>query len=117
VAVVAALIMSAKGLSREAALDLLTSKVPGAAPNPGFLEQLGLWGDMGCQLDEGHPGYKRFLLDQVGRGPEMWLCGWSEGGCEDRGGSVGGWVGRGATGNMHVRHADQPADGGLGEQW
>jgi dual specificity phosphatase 12 len=80
VAVVAALVMSAKGLPRDAALELVAAKVPGAAPNPGFVEQLGLWGDMGCQLDEGHPGYKRFLLEQVGEvqgwmtGREWWWC-------------------------------------------
>jgi hypothetical protein len=29
------------------------------------MAQLELWGEMGCCLDEDHPAYKQFLLDQV----------------------------------------------------
>jgi hypothetical protein len=35
------------------------------SPNPGFMAQLELWGEMGCCVDEDHPAYKQFMLDQV----------------------------------------------------
>lgn len=66
-AVVIAAIMKAKGLALQDALRVLKSRVPHAAPNPGFMAQLELWGEMGCQIDEGHPGYKQYLLAKVGR--------------------------------------------------
>lgn len=59
-AVVAAAIMKAKGLSLQDALRVLQARVPHAAPNPGFMAQLELWGEMGCQIDEDHPGFKQY---------------------------------------------------------
>jgi dual specificity phosphatase 12 len=64
-AVVLAAIMKAKALSLDQALRVLQSRAPHISPNPGFMAQLELWADMGCQLDESHPGYKQFMLDQV----------------------------------------------------
>lgn len=63
--VVLAAIMKAKGLALEQALGVLRAKAPHICPNPGFMAQLELWGEMGCCLDEEHPAYKQFLLDQV----------------------------------------------------
>lgn len=64
-AVVAALIMRAKQLEPYEALVILRRSAPGAAPNPGFREQLQVWADMGWQLDVKHPSYKAFMLEQV----------------------------------------------------
>lgn len=47
------------------AVKLLQARVPQISPNPGFMAQLELWGEMGCVIDETHPGYKQFLLAQV----------------------------------------------------
>jgi hypothetical protein len=57
--------MRAKQLEPYEALTLLRRAAPWAAPNPGFLDQLGVWADMGWRLDERHPAYKAFQLDQV----------------------------------------------------
>jgi hypothetical protein len=32
------------------------------------MAQLELWGEMGCCVDEDHPAYKQFMLDQVRQG-------------------------------------------------
>jgi dual specificity phosphatase 12 len=63
--VVVAAIMKAKGLALQQALEVLRARAPHVALNPGFMAQLELWGEMGCCLDEDHPAYKQFLLDQV----------------------------------------------------
>lgn len=63
--VVLAAIMKAKGLALPQALDVLKARAPHISPNPGFMAQLELWGEMGYQVDEAHPAYKQFLLDQV----------------------------------------------------
>ncbi|KAF6264080.1 HAD-like domain-containing protein [Scenedesmus sp. NREL 46B-D3] len=65
--VVAAAIMKAKGLALDEALAVLRARAPHASPNPGFMAQLELWGEMGCCVDEDHPVYKQFMLDQVAR--------------------------------------------------
>jgi len=57
--------MKAKGLALQDALRVLQARIPHAAPNPGFMAQLELWGEMGCQIDEDHPGYKQYLLAKV----------------------------------------------------
>lgn len=67
-AVVIAAIMKAKGLAAQEALGVLQARVPAACPNPGFVAQLELWGEMGCQIDEEHPGYKQYMLAKVGSG-------------------------------------------------
>jgi dual specificity phosphatase 12 len=64
--------MKAKRLPAGEALAALQARAPGAAPNPGFMAQLELWGEMGCAIEEGHPGYKQFMLAQV----RVW---WREG--------------------------------------
>lgn len=57
--------MKAKGLAVQDALRVMQARVPHAAPNPGFMAQLELWGEMGCQIDEEHPGYKQYMLSKV----------------------------------------------------
>eukprot|EP00879_Flechtneria_rotunda_P030268 GHRR01032881.1.p1 GENE.GHRR01032881.1~~GHRR01032881.1.p1 ORF type:complete len:356 (+),score=106.91 GHRR01032881.1:23-1090(+) len=64
-AVITAALMKAKGLTLPKALEVLRNKAPHASPNPGFMAQLALWGDMGCDIDEAHPAYKQFMLDQI----------------------------------------------------
>jgi hypothetical protein len=49
-------------------LICLGPRAPRVSPNPGFLAQLELWGEMGCCVDEDHPAYKQFMLDQVRQG-------------------------------------------------
>ena len=74
-AVAVAHLMRQRQLAPEAALSALRF-VPGAAaaaPNPGFVAQLEMFGGMGCQLADGHQPYKRFLLQQVGG---CGGCGW-----------------------------------------
>lgn len=63
--VVLAAIMKSKNLSLDAALDILKTRAPHIQPNAGFIAQLELWAEMGYEVDEAHPGYKQFLLDQV----------------------------------------------------
>jgi hypothetical protein len=67
-AVVAALIMRAKRLEPYDSLVILRRAVRSAAPNAGFMDQLGVWADMGWCLNERHPSYKAFMLEQVGGG-------------------------------------------------
>lgn len=57
--------MKAKGLELPKALEVLRGRAPHISPNPGFMAQLELWGEMGYQVEEGHPAYKQFMLDQV----------------------------------------------------
>lgn len=65
IAVIVATIMKAKRMSAADALSIVSARCPAAAPNTGFLRQLHLWEEMGWQLDEDHPAYKRFLMQQV----------------------------------------------------
>lgn len=62
---VIAAIMKAKGLAVQDALRVLQARVPAACPNSGFMAQLELWGEMGCQIDEDHAGYKQYMLAKV----------------------------------------------------
>ncbi len=71
---VIAAIMKAKGLALQDALRVLQARVPAASPNPGFMAQLELWGEMGCQIDEDHPGYKQFLLAKVRQTTVLFEC-------------------------------------------
>lgn len=64
-AVVIAAFMKAKGLAVQDALRVLQARVPAAGPNPGFMAQLELWGEMGCEIDEDHAGYKQYMLAKV----------------------------------------------------
>jgi dual specificity phosphatase 12 len=59
--------MKAKGVAVQDALRVLQARVPAACPNPGFMAQLELWGEMGCQIAEDHAGYKQYLLAKVGQ--------------------------------------------------
>lgn len=61
-AVVAAHLMASEGLSVAAALERLRRVHPAASPSPALLQQLQLFSDMGCSLEEGHLPYKRHLL-------------------------------------------------------
>jgi hypothetical protein len=68
--------MRAKQLEPYDALVILRRACPSAAPNPGFRDQLGVWADMGWRLDERHPSYKAFMLEQVscnGCAARAWL--------------------------------------------
>jgi dual specificity phosphatase 12 len=49
----------AQQLSFDAALSSLRASHPAATPNAGFVEQLHLWGAMGCRLDDNYPPYRR----------------------------------------------------------
>eukprot|EP00878_Enallax_costatus_P046632 GHUV01056871.1.p1 GENE.GHUV01056871.1~~GHUV01056871.1.p1 ORF type:complete len:173 (+),score=31.26 GHUV01056871.1:277-795(+) len=64
-AIVLAAVMKAKGLGVPQALEILKARAPHVQPNPGFMAQLELWAEMSFQVDESHPAYKQFLLDQV----------------------------------------------------
>lgn len=96
-AVVAALVMKAKQLEPYDALVILRRAAPGAAPNAGFRDQLGVWSDMGWALDERHPAYKAFMLDQVGKSGGMGGNGGMRGGGD--GGGAGGRLGVGGSGD------------------
>lgn len=54
--------MKVKNQSFEEALEGLRELHPSANPNSGFVEQLKLFGSMGCQLDQSNPGYKALRL-------------------------------------------------------
>ncbi|KAG1663132.1 hypothetical protein FOA52_000654 [Chlamydomonas sp. UWO 241] len=71
-AVALAFIMKARGLGAQEALNLVQSKSSaaggeGACPNEGFWGQLLLFQDMRCRLDESHPVYRMWCLEQVGK--------------------------------------------------
>ncbi|MEW5303454.1 MAG: hypothetical protein WDW36_006142 [Sanguina aurantia] len=65
-AVAAAYLMRSGGHTATEALQLIKDKHPAAAPNDGFLAQLGLFQDMKCSLDLEHPVYRLFCHEQVG---------------------------------------------------
>lgn len=61
-AVVTAFLMKHLALSHEEALVFAKKMKPDIGPNHGFLSQLELFGEMGCELDDSHPAYKEFKL-------------------------------------------------------
>ncbi|KAK9812886.1 hypothetical protein WJX72_005260 [[Myrmecia] bisecta] len=65
--IVTAYLMQTEHLTSDQAISALQAKHPIACPNDGFLEQLRLFEAMGCQLDTQHPGYKPYVLGEVGR--------------------------------------------------
>lgn len=69
-AVAAAYLMRSGGHTATEALQLIKDKHPAAAPNDGFLAQLGLFQDMKCSLDLEHPVYRLFCHEQASS------CGW-----------------------------------------
>lgn len=64
-AVAAAYLMRSGGHTAAAAMQLIKDKHPAAAPNDGFLAQLGLFQDMKCSLDLEHPVYRLFMHEQA----------------------------------------------------
>jgi protein-tyrosine phosphatase len=66
VAVVAAFMCHRMHLNFEAALEALRMNVPAAQPNAGFVQQVKLFVEMGCQIDHNNAAYKRFKLLQLG---------------------------------------------------
>lgn len=60
-----AYLMKLQGASALDALSALQKPHPAAQPNAGFMRQLQLWATMGCRLDERHPAYRRFRMEQV----------------------------------------------------
>lgn len=55
---VCAYLMATEGLSLAEAVQSVREKRRVTCPNSGFLQQLKLWEDMGCKLDEGNPKYR-----------------------------------------------------------
>jgi hypothetical protein len=109
-AVVAALIMRAKQLEPYEALTILRRPAPWAAPNPGFLGQLGVWADMGWRLDARHPSYRAFQLEQVTRGKGGLRRGPRAARAPSRWTAAGLGAGGGRTGGRPAR-APQPIAG------
>eukprot|EP00892_Ulva_mutabilis_P004666 jgi/Ulvmu1/2571/UM014_0022.1 len=62
--VVVAFMCYSMGLSVNEALDVLILSCPQVSPNEGFIRQLSLYVDMGCEVDEDNEAYKRFKLIQ-----------------------------------------------------
>lgn len=58
-------LMASAGLDDAAALEAVRHAHPAAQPNPGFLEQLALFGLMGCRLDPGNAGFREFRAYQA----------------------------------------------------
>lgn len=59
---VIAYLMKSGDTTFEGALESVKEHYPAACPNPGFIDQLKIFGRMGCKLDESHPEYKHFKL-------------------------------------------------------
>lgn len=57
--------MRSGGHTATEALQFIKDKHPAAAPNDGFLAQLGLFQDMKCSLDLEHPVYRLFCHEQA----------------------------------------------------
>ena len=55
---VCAYLMSTEGLSVSAAVDSVRAKRRVICPNIGFMQQLRLWEEMGCRLDDSNPQYR-----------------------------------------------------------
>ncbi len=55
---VCAYLMSTEGLSVYAAVDSVRAKRRVICPNIGFMQQLRLWEEMGCKLDDSNPQYR-----------------------------------------------------------
>uniref|UniRef100_A0A1D2A9A3 protein-tyrosine-phosphatase n=1 Tax=Auxenochlorella protothecoides TaxID=3075 RepID=A0A1D2A9A3_AUXPR len=64
-AIAVAHLMASAGLDDAAALEAVRHAHPAAQPNPGFLEQLALFGLMGCRLDPGNAGFREFRAYQA----------------------------------------------------
>eukprot|EP00048_Salpingoeca_helianthica_P006803 m.102958 g.102958 ORF g.102958 m.102958 type:complete len:330 (+) comp14130_c1_seq2:128-1117(+) len=64
-AVVMAYLMHARGLPCSPAFKFLKRAYRPACPNPGFVNQLKLFGEMGARIDESHPGYRLHRLQHV----------------------------------------------------
>ena len=55
---VCAYLMSTEALSVSAAVDSVRAKRRVICPNLGFMQQLRLWEEMGCKLDDSNPQYR-----------------------------------------------------------
>ncbi|GAX84563.1 hypothetical protein CEUSTIGMA_g11984.t1 [Chlamydomonas eustigma] len=78
VAILLAYLMWSKSMTAEQALQKVKAIHSLAEPNEGYWAQLLLFQDMRCRLDEDHPVYRLWKLDQVGRKWEE--EGWVDGG-------------------------------------
>ncbi|PAA82275.1 hypothetical protein BOX15_Mlig010338g2, partial [Macrostomum lignano] len=59
--VVIAYLMQSQQLAFQSAYDLVKAGRPVIGPNDGFVEQLRLFEQMGCQVDKDHAGYKELV--------------------------------------------------------
>ena len=55
---VCAYLMSTEGLSVSEAVDSVRAKRRVICPNIGFMQQLRLWEEMGCRLEDSNPQYR-----------------------------------------------------------
>uniref|UniRef100_A0A1I8HNA3 protein-tyrosine-phosphatase n=2 Tax=Macrostomum lignano TaxID=282301 RepID=A0A1I8HNA3_9PLAT len=53
--------MQSRQLAFQSAYDLVKAGRPVIGPNDGFVEQLRLFEQMGCQVDKDHAGYKELV--------------------------------------------------------
>lgn len=63
VSIIIAYLMYKYNLSYALALHAVTRKVEDAEPNDGFKEQLQIFKNMGCKIDQASPEYRKFLVE------------------------------------------------------